>query len=298
MIDGLQFERLLSASGPTTGKIRRPSDGKVPKDVVFIQCVGSRDPEGHLPYCSKICCMYTGKHAMLYKHNVPDGQAYVFYMDVRSNGKDYEEFIQRATDVDRVLYIRGRVSKIFKDGDKIMVWGADTLAGKKVEIAADLVVLATAIVPRKETIELAKMLRISMGPNNFLKEAHPKLRPVETLSAGIYLAGAAQAPKDIPDAVAQGGGAGSKVAGILSSDELSHDPAVVHINEDECNGCGLCIDICPYDALSLNAEKGIAEVNAVLCEGCGTCSVACPSGASQLKNLTDVKIVRMLEVMI
>lgn len=298
VIDGLQFERLLSASGPTTGKIRRPSDGKIPKEVVFIQCVGSRDPESHLPYCSKICCMYTGKHAMLYKHHVPDGQAYIFYMDIRSAGKDYEEFIQRATEEDRVLYIRGRVSKIFKDGDKVMVWGSDTLAGKKVEIAADLVVLATAIVPRKETIELARMLRIPMGPNNFLKEAHPKLRPVETLSAGILLAGAVQAPKDIPDTVAQGSAAGSKVAGLLSSDELSHDPAVVSINEDMCNGCGICVGICPYDALSLNVEKSVTEVNEVLCEGCGTCSAACPSGASQLKNSTDVQIARMLKVVV
>lgn len=298
VIDGLQFERLLSASGPTKGEVRRPSDGKVPKEVVFIQCVGSRDPENHFPYCSKICCMYTGKHAMLYKHHVPDGNAYVFYMDIRAGGKDYEEFIQRATEDDRVMYIRGRVSKIFREDDKITVWGVDTLSGKKVEIAADLVVLATAIVPRQETIELAKMLRIQLGADRFLKEAHPKLRPVETLSAGIYLAGAAQAPKDIPEAVAQASGAAGKVAGLLSSDELTHDPSVVRINENECNGCGICIDICPYEALSLDEEKNIAVVNEILCEGCGTCAAACPSGASQLRNLTDVQIVKMLREML
>jgi heterodisulfide reductase subunit A len=295
VIDGLQFERLLSASGPTKGKVRRPSDGKVPKEVVFIKCVGSRDPESHMPYCSKICCMYTGKHAMLYKHNVHDGQAYVFYMDIRSAGKDYEEFIQRATEEDKVMYIRGRVSKIFREGEKIIVWGVDTLSGKKVEIAADMVVLATAIVPREETIELAKILRIPMGPNNFLKEAHPKLRPVETLSAGIYLAGAAQAPKDIPETVAQGSGASAKVAALLSSDELSHDPAVVSINSVKCNGCGICVGICPYEALSLDTEEGVAVVNEVLCEGCGTCAAACPSGAAQLRNLTDAQIAKMLK---
>ncbi len=297
VIDGLQFERLLSPSGPTRGEVRRPSDGKVPKKVVFIQCVGSRDPECHLPYCSKICCMYTGKHAMLYKHNVPDGEAYVFYMDIRAAGKDYEEFIQRATDEDRVMYIRGRVSKIFREGDTIKVWGSDTLSGKKIEIDADLVVLATAIVPREETLELAKKLRISLGPNNFLKEAHPKLKPVETLSAGVFLGGAAQAPKDIPDSVAQGGGAGSKAAGILSSDELSHDPTVIEVDENKCNGCGICVNVCPYEALELNEEKGVVEVNEVLCEGCGTCSAACPSGATQLRNLTDAQIAKILKVM-
>jgi heterodisulfide reductase subunit A len=147
VVDGLQFERLLSASGPTGGKVLRPSDHTEPKEVVFIQCAGSRDPELHYAYCSKICCMYTAKHAMLYKHHVHDGQAYVFYIDIRSGGKGYEEFVQRAVEEDGVLYLRGKVSKVFEENGKLKVWGVDTLTGKDIEIDADMVVLAMATRP-------------------------------------------------------------------------------------------------------------------------------------------------------
>lgn len=211
VISGLQFERLLSASGPTAGEVRRPSDGKVPREVVFVQCAGSRDPETGVPYCSKFCCMYTAKHAMLYKHKVHDGQAYVFYIDIRAAGKGYEEFIRRAMEEDRVLYLRGKVSKIFRDGDRVMVWGVDTLSGQSVEIAADLVVLATAAVPSSGTAELAKLLDLEADDCGFLIEADANLRPLETSRPGVFLAGAVQGPKDIPEAVAQASGAAAKV---------------------------------------------------------------------------------------
>ncbi len=216
VIDGLAFERLLSASGPTAGKVRRPSDGREPKEVVFVQCAGSRDPEMHLPYCSKICCMYTAKHAMLYKHRVHDGQAYVFYIDIRSAGKGYEEFVQRAMEEDRVLYLRGKVSRIFREGDKIMVWGVDTLSGMPLEIAADLVVLATAMQPRQDSQELAKMLGIEVDAHGFLTELEGNMQPVETVRAGIFLAGAGSGPKDIPETVAQASGAAGKVLSLFA----------------------------------------------------------------------------------
>ncbi|MBE9523015.1 MAG: CoB--CoM heterodisulfide reductase iron-sulfur subunit A family protein, partial [Proteobacteria bacterium] len=241
VLDGLQFERLLSASGPTMGKVLRPSDHKEPKEVVFIQCAGSRDPELHCAYCSKICCMYTAKHAMLYKHHVPDGQAYIFYIDIRSGGKDYEEFVQRAVEDDGVLYLRGKVSKIFEDNGKIKVWGVDTLAGKDIEIDADMVVLATATRPSKGADELAKKLKIAMDKDGFLAEAHPKLRPVESVTSGMFLAGAAQAPKDIPEAVAQASGAAAKAISILSQDRLYHAPTVAKVNVNLCTGCGMCV---------------------------------------------------------
>lgn len=294
VLDGLQFERLLSASGPTMGKILRPSDHKEPKEVVFIQCVGSRDPELHCAYCSKICCMYTAKHAMLYKHHVHDGQAYVFYIDIRSGGKGYEEFVQRAVEDDGVLYLRGKVSKIFEDKDKIKVWGVDTLAGKDIEIDADMVVLAMATRPSKGAEELAKKLKIAVDKDGFLSEAHPKLRPVESVTSGMFLAGAAQAPKDIPEAVAQASGAAAKAIAILSQERLYHAPTVAKVNLNLCTGCGMCVYVCPYDALSL--KDGKVEVNEVLCEGCGTCSATCLRAAIHVKNLTPAQVHEMIKV--
>lgn len=293
VLDGLQFERLCSASGPTMGKILRPSDKKEPKEVVFIQCVGSRDPEMHCAYCSKICCMYTAKHAMLYKHHVPDGQAYIFYIDIRSGGKDYEEFVQRAVENDGVVYLRGKVSKIFEDKGKIKVWGVDTLIGKDIEIDADMVVLATAMRPSKGAEDLAKKLKIAVDKDGFLSEAHPKLRPVESVTAGLFLAGAAQAPKDIPEAVAQASGAAAKAVTILSQEKLFHAPTVAKVNLNLCTGCGMCVYVCPYDALAL--KDGKAEVNEVLCEGCGTCSATCLRAAVQVKNLTPLQVHEMIK---
>jgi len=293
VLDGLQFERLCSASGPTQGKILRPSDHKEPKEVVFIQCVGSRDPELHCAYCSKICCMYTAKHAMLYKHHVHDGQAYIFYIDIRSGGKGYEEFVHRAVEEDGVLYLRGKVSKIFEDKGKIKIWGVDTLSGKDIEINADMVVLATAMRPSQGAEELAKKLKIATDKDGFLAEAHPKLRPVESVTSGLFLAGAAQAPKDIPEAVAQASGAASKAIAILSQERLYHDPTVAEVNVNLCTGCGMCVNVCPYEALSL--KDGKVEVNEVLCEGCGTCSATCLRAAIQVKNLTPLQVHEMIK---
>ncbi len=294
VIDGLAFERILSASGPTTGEVRRPSDGMIPKEVVFVQCAGSRDPERFKPYCSKICCMYTTKHALLYKHRVHDGQPYVFYIDIRTGGKGYEEFYHNAEEEEGIVYLRGKVAKIFRDGDKTVVWGTDTLTGRNIEIAADLVVLATAIVPTESTAELANKLRIQTGPNGFLSEAHPKLRPVECINAGFFIAGVGQGPKDIPETVAQASGAACKVISLFSRDHLEQDPAVAWVDEDLCSGCRTCIPVCPYDAREFDEEKEIVIVNEALCEGCGSCVAACSCGATQQKNLSDSQIKSMI----
>ncbi|MBN1660126.1 MAG: CoB--CoM heterodisulfide reductase iron-sulfur subunit A family protein [Anaerolineae bacterium] len=216
VIDGLAMERLLSASGPTSGVMRRPSDGQEPHEVVWIQCAGSRDPELAMPYCSKVCCMYSAKQAMLYKHKVHHGQAYVFYIDIRSAGKRYEEFIQRAMEEDDVVYVRGKVSKVFREGDKVMVWGVDTLTGLPVEVAADLVVISQAMVPSEGTRELAAMLGLDVDEFGWWTEKEDNLAPLETRRLGIFLAGAGIGPKDIPEAVAQGSGAAGKVLSLFS----------------------------------------------------------------------------------
>jgi heterodisulfide reductase subunit A len=297
VIDGLQFERLASASGPTSGMIRRPSDGQIPKKIVFVACAGSRDPAKGIEYCSKICCMYTAKHAMLYKHKVHDGTPYVFYMDIRAAGKNYDEFTRRAIEQDRTQYIRGRVSRIYEKDGKLIVVGADTLLGaQKVEIEADMVVLATASVANPGSEELAQTLHVSYDRYKFFAEAHPKLKPVETNTAGIFLAGACQAPKDIPESVAAASGAAAKVLGLFSNSELTRDPLVAVVNRiappqfSTCIGCFLCQPVCPYNAIEREEFKtrdgklikAVAKINPGLCQGCGTCVALCRSKSIDL----------------
>ena len=186
VINGLQFERLASSSGPTGGEIRRPSDGKTPETIVFIQCAGSRDEKRGVSYCSKICCMYTAKHTMLYKHKVHGGQAYVFYMDIRSGGKRYEEFTRKAIEDEGAMYLRGSVSRVYEKDGKVVVQGADTLSGSQVVIEADMVVLASAIVSKPGADSLAQKLGIGYDKHRFYSEYHPKLKPVETITGGIF----------------------------------------------------------------------------------------------------------------
>ena len=290
VIDGLDFERMLAGRD-----IRRNSDGAVPREVVFVQCAGSRDPEHGVSYCSKVCCMYVAKQAARFQECVADGQAYVFYIDIRSAGKRYDEFVQRAMEEWGVVYLRGKVSKLFQDGNKVMVWGADTLSGRTVEIAADLVVLATPMVPSRGITELSQRLRVSTDAYGFLNEAHPKLRPVETLTAGVFLAGAAQGPKDIPESVAQASGAAGKVLQLFSSDEMTQSPLVAVVSEELCSGCGACVAACPYGARELHPVLEYATVNAALCQSCGACVVVCPNKASQVHNWRPSQILSMVD---
>jgi len=293
VVDSLQFERILSATGPTGGEIKRHSDGKVPKKIAFVQCAGSRD-KNYLPYCSGICCMYTAKHALLYKHLVPDGDAYIFYIDIRAFSKGYEEFIKRVQEECGVKYVRGKVSKIYKDGDSLVVRAVDTITGEIFKEKFDMVVLAMGIVPNAK--EVAEVLRIPVDENGFLQEVHPKLRPVETPMGGIFICGVAQGPKDIQTSVAQASGAASKAIEILSKDEIEKEPTVARIDKNLCTRCGICVNVCPYSAIRMTPEG--AEVIEVSCEGCGTCVSSCPVGAISLENMTDEQIFRMVEAML
>ena len=302
VITGLQFERLASASGPTLGEIRRPSDGKIPEKIVFVACAGSRDPAKGIPYCSKICCMYTAKHAMLYQHKVHGGKSYVFYMDIRAAGKNYDEFVRRAIEEDSVNYIRGRVSRIYEKNGKYIVKGADTLlGGRPVEIEADMVVLATAGVSNEGAEDLAQKLHVSYDPYKFFAEAHPKLKPVETNTAGIFLTGACQAPKDIPETVGMASGAAAKVAALFSKDEMTREPLIAFVNRQApplfstCVGCFLCQTACPYQAIereeikdrSGKLIKTVAKVNPGLCQGCGTCVAFCRSKSIDIQGFSN-----------
>ena len=305
VIDGLTFERLASASGPTGGKILRPSDGKEPKQVVFIQCVGSRAREKGISYCSKICCMYTAKHTMLYHHKVHDGQAYVFFMDARVPGKNYDEFWRRAIEEEEAVYIRGMVSRLYQKGDKIVVMGSDIAVGVQVEVEADLVVLATAVMPKQGADTLAQKLGISYDKYHFYSEAHAKLKPVECATAGIYLAGACQGPKDIPDTVSQASAAAAKVMTLFAKDKLEREPIVARVKESGCVGCFACRKVCAYGAVEEkeirdrqgNLIKSVAYVNPGVCAGCGTCQATCPSKSVELDGYTDEQIVAMIEAL-
>jgi len=303
VITSLELERIMNAAGPTKGHLERLSDGKAPKEIVFIQCVGSRcaDQRGK-PYCSKICCMYTAKHAMLIRDKYPDTNVTVFYIDVRTPGKNFDEFYRRAVEDYGVNYIKGQVGKVAPQSDgSLLVHGVDLLENKQILKKADMVVLATAIEPNPDVRKIATMLTASIDTNNFLTEAHPKLRPVESPTAGVFLSGVCQGPKDIPETVAQAGAAAVKVIGLLAKDKLKTNPCTAKSDETLCNGCGQCANVCPYGAISyedklvfdhgIRENRRVAVVNNALCQGCGACTVTCPSGAMDLQGFSNRQII-------
>lgn len=303
VVTSLELERLMNAAGPTGGTLLRPSDGKHPHTLVFVQCVGSRcDGDGRgKSYCSKICCMYTAKHAMLCREKYPDTEVYVFYIDVRTPGKGFDEFYRRAVEEYGVHYIKGQVGKVVPQDGKLLVQASDLLENRQLHIEADMVVLAAAMEPDPSARPLATMLTASMDTNDFFTEAHPKLRPVESPTAGIFLSGACQGPKDIPETVAQAGAAAAKVIGLLAKDHLTCNPCVARPDEAMCNGCSACEKVCPYGAITyVDKEfrgadrkpvlRRVAQVNPAVCQGCGACTVACPSGAMDLLGFSNRQI--------
>ena len=301
VITSLELERIMNAAGPTKGHLERMSDHRAPKSMVFIQCVGSRcaDNRGK-SYCSKICCMYTAKHAMLIRDKYPDVDVTVFYIDVRTPGKNFDEFYRRAVEEYGVHYIKGQVGKVAPQGDKLLVQGVDLLDNRRILMETDMVVLATAIEPNPDVRKIATMLTASIDTNNFLTESHAKLRPVESPTAGIFLSGVCQGPKDIPETVAQAGAAAVKVVGLLAKDHLVTNPCVAKSDPLLCNGCSSCEKVCPYGAISYEEQevndhgiretRRVAVVNSALCQGCGACTVACPSGAMDLQGFSNRQI--------
>jgi heterodisulfide reductase subunit A-like polyferredoxin len=297
VITGLEFERLVSASGPTEGHIEL--NGKEPKKVVFIQCVGSRDKEGN-EYCSRVCCMYTAKQAHMVRDKIPDSDLTIYYTDVRAFGKGFEEFYNRVKG-ENINYRRRELD------DPIKVEQKDAKAVVKAkghpDIEADLVVLAAGLVPRNDSKELARILNINQSADGFYLEAHPKLRPVDTFTDGIFLAGCCQSPKDVPDTVAQASGAASRASDILSKKKLEIEATIATVNEDLCRGCGFCVEVCPYKAIEL-VEKDrfghkvlVAQVNEALCKGCGSCAAACLNQAIGHLGFTDGQILSMIKAL-
>ncbi|MGB9959883.1 MAG: hydrogenase iron-sulfur subunit [Candidatus Bathyarchaeales archaeon] len=298
VITSLEFERLILAAGPTGGKVVRASDGQKPHSVAFIQCVGSRDTKKY-PYCSNFCCMYTLKHVVQLKEKYKDDvEVYVFYMDMRTNFKGFEEFYQRARELG-VNFIRGRVSRIFEvpETKNLVIHAEDANLGTPIEVEAEMVVLATAAIPKKGTEEVARILNLTRGADGFFMESHPKLKPLDAPTDGIFLAGACQGPKDIPYSVSQGCGAASRAATVLSKPKWKIEPIIAVVDPSKCRNvatkCGICAERCPYGAIKAE-EKQPAQVITAMCHGCGTCVAECPADAITQMHFTDAQILAQL----
>jgi len=299
VISSLEFERLICASGPTSGHLVRPSDGETPKRVAFVLCAGSRDNTGNgKPYCSRFCCMYSLKHAHQIYEKIPGVQAYLFYMDIRSFGKMYEEFYYRIQD-EGAKFIRGRVANILEDPatKNLYVNTDDTLLNRPVSMEVDLVVLAAAVQPKEDTDRTRKLFGVSCSMDGWLLEAHPKLNPCGTTTAGVFLAGVCQGPKDIPDTVASAEGAASAASIPIHMGEVELEPYFAMCVEERCAGCGMCISLCPYSALALVEKEGrtVMEVTEAKCKGCGTCGGFCPGGAIWMNHFATPQIVAQID---
>jgi heterodisulfide reductase subunit A len=298
VITGLEMERLLSSFGPVLGKPVRPSDLKAPKSIAFLQCVGSRNfREGGHKYCSRVCCMYATKQARQYKEKHPEAEVFIFYIDLRAFGKDYEEFYESAARDYGINYIRGKIAEVREDHNhNIIIRAEDTLLQQLIELEVDLFVLSTAIEARVDADKVAKLLNVQRSTNGFFMEAHPKLKPVDTLTRGIFLAGVAQGPKDIPDTVAQAKAAASSASVLMAKGEIEIEPFNAVIIDHKCSGCKCCLSLCPFGAIEFNKFKKVVVINPALCKGCGTCVAACPSEAITQNHFTNKQLNAVLNL--
>jgi len=294
VITAMEIERMINASGPTEGHVVKPSDHKTPKRVAFIHCVGSRDEKIGKPYCSRVCCMYSMKNAQLIIDHEPDTDVTLYYMDIRAFGKGFEEFYKNSQEKYGIKFVRGRPSEIIENDDlTLTVRGEDTLLNTVTEYDYDLVVLSVGLIPPEGSEELRQTIGLSKSGDGFLMEAHPKLRPVDTLTDGVYLAGVSQGPKDIPDAVAQGSGAAARAAIPMVKGEVEIEPIIATTDTDVCGACEVCVELCPYGAVAIENDQ--ATVNVALCKGCGTCVGACPSGAMDQNHFKTAQIMAQIE---
>jgi heterodisulfide reductase subunit A len=296
VITGLEMERNLSSTGPNLGKPVCPSNCKPPHSVAWLQCVGSRDNrEGYHSYCSRVCCMYAIKQARQYKEKHPEAECYIFYMDIRAFGKGYEEFYESSSHDFGIKYMRGRLAEIYQNPDKtLLIRGEDTFLSRPIAINVDLVVLSTGVESRSDSAQVASILGIQQTADGFFMEAHPKLRPVDCLTEGIFVAGVAQGPKDIPDVVSQAKGAASGAAILMAKGEVEVDPYYAVVRPNLCSGCRSCLNLCPYSAISFDDSRNLAYINPIMCHGCGTCVASCASNAIYQNHFTSEQLLTII----
>ena len=297
VLTSLEFERMCNATGPTGGEIVL-KNGEPPHTVTIIHCVGSRD-KNYFEYCSRVCCMYALKFAHLVKETT-GAEVYQIYIDMRAYGKGFEEFYRRISD-EGVHFVRGKVAEVSdravtaEEEGRLVVTCEDTLLGRVLRIPTDMVILCPAMKPRCDAGEMARLLNISRGADGFFLERHPKLEPVSTSTDGVFVVGCAQGPKDIPDTVAQASAGAAEALALLDRGKVEIEAAVAVVNEELCSGCKVCIGLCPYNAITFDAEKRQAYISDVLCKGCGVCVAACPAGAITGRHFTDTQIFAEIE---
>jgi heterodisulfide reductase subunit A len=296
VITSLEFERLINAGGPSGGRLIRPSDMKIPKRVAFIQCVGSRSNKSGKTYCSNVCCMNTIKDSLLIKEHWPGTEIYVFYVDIRAYGKGFEDLYKRAKK-EGVKFIRGLPAEIIEDKRTHNLWliGENTLLKEPYKMNFDMVILSVGLEPRRDSEVIQRLLTLSRTQDGFFMEAHPKLRPVDAATGGIFFAGCAEAPKDIKDSVTQASAAAARAGILMARGKVTVEAITPILDVEKCKACGLCTKVCPYNAITLNKELKRVEIVEAACGGCGTCAAECPSDALTQNHFTDEQIIAQID---
>jgi len=296
VITSLEFERLINAGGPSHGHLLRPSDMQIPKRVTFIQCVGSRSDKNGKLYCSNVCCMNTIKDSLLIKEHWPDTEIYVFYVDIRAYGKGFEDLYQRARKAG-VKFIRGLPAEIKEDKRTRNLWlfGENTLQNELYKVNVDMAILSVGLEARKDSEIIQRLLTLSRNQDGFFLEAHPKLRPVDAATGGIFFAGCAEGPKDIRDSVTQASAAAARAGILMAKGKVTVEAITPITFSDKCTACGLCTKVCPYNAITLNKDLKRVSIIEAACGGCGTCAAECPFGALTQSHFTDKQILAQVD---